>query len=135
MRSIHPYLIRKKHVIWDWNGTLLCDVDHAVQITNKLLLEENLPPTTVKNYKEIFSFPVIDYYRRLGFDALRLSRATAARCGRRSSLRFADRGGMIQFVLDGNRVRFEINLNAAQHSGLSLSSQLLKVAVAVRREP
>jgi phosphoglycolate phosphatase len=55
-------------VIWDWNGTLLCDVDHAVQITNKLLLEENLPPTTVKNYKEIFSFPVIDYYRRLGFD-------------------------------------------------------------------
>jgi hypothetical protein len=48
---------------------------------------------------------------------------------------FTRRGGMIQFVLDGNRVRFEINLNAAQHAGLSLSSQLLKVAVAIRRSP
>ena len=48
---------------------------------------------------------------------------------------FTRRGGMIQFVIDGNRVRFEINLNAAQRAGLSLSSQLLKLAVTVRRGP
>jgi hypothetical protein len=48
---------------------------------------------------------------------------------------FTRRGGMIQFVLDGNRVRFEINLSAAQKAGLTLSSELLRVAVAVRREP
>jgi hypothetical protein len=42
---------------------------------------------------------------------------------------------MIQFVLDGNRVRFEINIAAAQRAKLSLSSQLLKHAVAVRRVP
>jgi YfiR/HmsC-like len=48
---------------------------------------------------------------------------------------FTRQGGMIQFVLDGNRVRFEINLAAAQRAGLNLSSQLLKVAVAVRRIP
>jgi hypothetical protein len=48
---------------------------------------------------------------------------------------FTRRGGMIQFVTEGNRVRFEINLNAAQRAGLSLSSQLLKLAVAVRRGP
>jgi hypothetical protein len=48
---------------------------------------------------------------------------------------FTRRGGMIQFVLDGNRVRFEINLTAAQKAGLTLSSELLRVAVAVRREP
>jgi len=48
---------------------------------------------------------------------------------------FTRQGGMIQFVLDGNRVRFEINLAAAQRAGLTLSSQLLKVAVAVRRSP
>jgi hypothetical protein len=46
---------------------------------------------------------------------------------------FTQQGGMIQFVLDGNRVRFEINLAAAQRAGLSLSSQLLKLAIAVRR--
>jgi YfiR/HmsC-like len=48
---------------------------------------------------------------------------------------FARRGGMIEFVLQGNRVRFEIDLAAAQRAGLSLSSELLKVAVSVRRNP
>ena len=45
---------------------------------------------------------------------------------------FMDRGGMIQFVLDNNRVRFEVNLDAAERAGLTLSSELLKVAMAVR---
>lgn len=41
---------------------------------------------------------------------------------------FALRGGMIQFVVVDNRVRFEINLATAQRAGLEVSSQLLKVA-------
>jgi len=45
---------------------------------------------------------------------------------------FARRGGMIQFVLDGNRVRFEVNLDAVRRVGLNLSSDLLKLALAVR---
>lgn len=45
---------------------------------------------------------------------------------------FLDRGGMIQFVLVGDRVRFEINLSKAASAKLTLSSQLLKVAVGVR---
>jgi hypothetical protein len=48
---------------------------------------------------------------------------------------FCQRGGMIQFVLQGDRVRFEVNLAAAQHAGLSLSSELLKVATTVRTVP
>ena len=48
---------------------------------------------------------------------------------------FSKRGGMIQFVLEGNRVRFEVNLVATQKAGLTLSSELLKVATAVRRNP
>ncbi|HUA15829.1 MAG TPA: YfiR family protein [Verrucomicrobiae bacterium] len=46
---------------------------------------------------------------------------------------FSQRGGMIQFVTEGNRVRFEVNLEAAQQAGLTLSSELLKVATTVRR--
>lgn len=46
--------------------------------------------------------------------------------------KFSQHGGMIQFVLDGNRIRFEVNLAATQHAGLTLSSELLKVAAAVR---
>ena len=48
---------------------------------------------------------------------------------------FAQRSGMIQFVLEGNRVRFEVNLIATKHAGLTLSSDLLKVATVVRRNP
>jgi hypothetical protein len=48
---------------------------------------------------------------------------------------FTTRGGMIQFVLEDNRVRFEVNLTAAQNAGLTLSSELLKVATVVRRTP
>ena len=47
--------------------------------------------------------------------------------------KFSQRGGMIQFVLEGNRVRFEVNLSAVQQAGLNLSSELLKVATSVRR--
>jgi hypothetical protein len=48
---------------------------------------------------------------------------------------FLERGGMIQFVLEGNRVRFEVNLTATRQAGLTLSSELLKVAIAVKRDP
>ena len=47
---------------------------------------------------------------------------------------FLQRGGMIQFVLDGNKVRFEVNLRPAQDAGLTVSSELLKVAISVRRD-
>jgi hypothetical protein len=48
---------------------------------------------------------------------------------------FADRGGMIQFVQQNSRIRFEVNLRNAEHSGLILSSELLKVAVRVNGSP
>lgn len=47
--------------------------------------------------------------------------------------RFTQRGGMVQFVLEGNRIRFEVNSTAVERAGLALSSELLKVAVNVRR--
>ncbi len=44
---------------------------------------------------------------------------------------FLDHGGMIQFLLVANRVRFAVSLTPATRSGLSLSSELLRVAVSV----
>lgn len=46
---------------------------------------------------------------------------------------FSERGGMVQFVLEGKKVRFEVNLTPVEHAHLALSSQLLKVAVNLRR--
>jgi hypothetical protein len=47
--------------------------------------------------------------------------------------RFSERGGMIEFVLKGDKVRFEVNLSNATDAGLTVSSDLLKVAIAVRK--
>lgn len=46
---------------------------------------------------------------------------------------FAQRGGMIGFSMEGSRVRFTVNLPAAQDAGLMLQSELLRVAVTVLR--
>ena len=45
---------------------------------------------------------------------------------------FLDEGGMIAFVLEDRRVRFNIDKSAAQKAGLKLSSRLLGVARTVR---
>ncbi len=45
---------------------------------------------------------------------------------------FLDHNGMIQFTFVGNRIRFEVNLDSVQESGLTLSSELLKVASFVK---
>jgi len=55
-------------IIWDWNGTLLNDIDLCIDSINSLLKNRNLPLTNTKAYKEIFSFPVQEYYKTLGFD-------------------------------------------------------------------
>lgn len=41
---------------------------------------------------------------------------------------YAERGVMVNFYLEANKVRFEINHEAAKRAGLGISSQLLKVA-------
>lgn len=46
---------------------------------------------------------------------------------------FADRGGDIEFLRVGEKIRFKVNLGAAERAGLALSSDLLKVAVSVKR--
>ncbi len=50
------------------------------------------------------------------------------------SPRFVALGGIINFVLEGDKIRFEIDTAAAERSGLRLSSQLLKLAAVVRRK-
>ncbi len=55
-------------IIWDWNGTLLNDVDICVDSINILLKNRSHKPLTTKKYKMIFTFPVKDYYSKAGFD-------------------------------------------------------------------
>nr|WP_122012502.1 HAD hydrolase-like protein [Maliibacterium massiliense] len=55
-------------VIWDWNGTLLDDVDFCLRLINTLLARRNLPALTLARYREVFDFPIETYYARIGFD-------------------------------------------------------------------
>jgi len=41
---------------------------------------------------------------------------------------FAQRGGIINFFLDGEKLRFEINTDAADRCGLRIRSQLLSLS-------
>ena len=47
---------------------------------------------------------------------------------------FAQRGGMINFIIVGNKVHFEVNPDAAKQVGIHISSQLLKLARIVTDE-
>jgi phosphoglycolate phosphatase len=61
-------LKRKRTIIWDFNGTLLNDTQLCIDCMNILLEERGLPFLDVSRYREIFTFPVRDYYVQLGFD-------------------------------------------------------------------
>ena len=56
-------------VVWDWNGTLLDDLEVSFSAINQVLSSNGYPPVRdLAAYREVFCFPVIDYYRRVGFD-------------------------------------------------------------------
>lgn len=57
-----------RHIIWDWNGTLLNDNWLSIKAINVLLEKYDLPTINKEKYLEIFTFPVIEYYKKLGFD-------------------------------------------------------------------
>lgn len=56
-----------EHILWDWNGTLLADTSICVDVLNELMAERGLTPITHEHYRETFDFPVIEFYRTLGF--------------------------------------------------------------------
>ena len=57
-----------KHVIWDWNGTLVDDTWLCVEVLNALLNRRGRRPISEIEYREHFEFPVIKFYEYLGLD-------------------------------------------------------------------
>lgn len=58
-----------RYIIWDWNGTLLNDVELGVEAVNWLLAKEGLSIFPNKEaYQKVFQFPIIEYYKKAGFD-------------------------------------------------------------------
>ena len=56
-------------LIWDFNGTLYDDVQACLDSIDTLLVRYGKPPLgTKERYREVFGFPIEEYYRRAGFD-------------------------------------------------------------------
>lgn len=66
-QKILDYAQSFDHIIWDWNGTLMDDVEVAVASMNDLLLSHGMPTITPVAYRKLFGFPVQEFYSNLGF--------------------------------------------------------------------
>ena len=64
MMNIDKY----KHIIWDWNGTLLNDVELCWDIMNNIRKRRNMPNISLETYRYVFTFPVKKYYEKLELD-------------------------------------------------------------------
>jgi phosphoglycolate phosphatase len=60
--------IEEKYIFWDWNGTLLDDASICLSAMNAMLTKRKMDTIHLDYYKEIFGFPVIEYYKSVGFD-------------------------------------------------------------------
>lgn len=57
-----------KHIFFDFNGTLINDVDLCLELLNNLLKSQKKPLVDMEKYKQIFTFPIIKYYEAAGID-------------------------------------------------------------------
>jgi phosphoglycolate phosphatase len=58
----------KKCIFLDFNGTVLDDVDLCLNLLNEMLALKGVKTVSMEEYKEIFTFPIIEYYKKAGFD-------------------------------------------------------------------
>ena len=106
-----------RYIIWDWNGTLLDDVDSAVNALNRMLAVRGLAPTTRDYYRAHFGFPVRPFYAELGVDLAHEdwdricvdfhrfvdSEPKVLRADARAALQLAREAGMRQAILSALR--------------------------------
>ena len=57
-----------KYVFFDFNGTIIDDVDLCLELLNKILKSQNKPEVSLEQYREIFTFPIRKYYELAGVD-------------------------------------------------------------------
>ena len=61
-------ILNKKHIVFDWNGTLIDDAWVFVDVLNVLLKKRQLNQIDLNGYQEMFCFPLSEFYQNLGFD-------------------------------------------------------------------
>ena len=54
-----------KHIIWDWNGTLLNDLPVIIKAVNHTLEQVGLPQITLEDYRTYYTRPVKKFYDQI----------------------------------------------------------------------
>ena len=57
-----------KHVFFDFNGTIIDDLDLCLELLNDILKKHKKPTINIERYKELFTFPIRNYYIAAGVD-------------------------------------------------------------------
>ncbi|HOE09338.1 MAG TPA: HAD hydrolase-like protein [Treponemataceae bacterium] len=57
-----------KAVVWDWNGTILNDVEYNLCIVNTLMQNRGMKPIKLEVYRSAFKMPIRNFYTDIGFD-------------------------------------------------------------------
>lgn len=57
-----------RHIIWDWNGTLLDDAKACAAAVDVLMRRREMAGETLEGYRTRVMFPVREYYLKAGFD-------------------------------------------------------------------
>ncbi|MBY8872964.1 HAD hydrolase-like protein [Micromonospora sp. PLK6-60] len=55
----------RHHLVWDWNGTLLNDLDLVVRATNAAFASAGGPSVTAAEHRVRFRRPIADYYAEM----------------------------------------------------------------------
>lgn len=54
-------------VFWDWNGTILNDIELNHKVLNSILKERGLKEIDIDEYRRLFKLPIIEFYYSLDF--------------------------------------------------------------------
>ncbi|MDP9126954.1 MAG: HAD family hydrolase [Pseudomonadota bacterium] len=63
-----------KNLVFDWNGTLFDDIHALHASTNRLLELEGHQPVTLDTFRDNYTVPLEDLYRKMGFDQTQVAR-------------------------------------------------------------
>ncbi|QQQ48931.1 HAD family hydrolase [Pseudomonas syringae] len=108
-----------EHVVFDWNGTLIDDLDLAVCAVNRCGEQFGVAPVTAEQYRARFDFPIAGFYASLGFDLDRVPFSTIVQ----HYLEHFDANvahcplqpGVIEFLDAARRVGIGVSILSASH--------------------
>ncbi len=120
--GLSPFKLKKasriKHIIWDWNGTLLDDAHVCASAVNRLKLTRGLPLESFEAYRNSISYPVIEYYKACGFDLSQEPYAALCDDFAQAYAAFADDALEGKGLTTGQKVRIHPDVVAVLQSGL-----------------